>query len=476
MKNELRYLSLAIILALGVVALSAAYWSVFESENIMAREDNPRRVLAEQQLERGRILDRNGIVLAEGPQSDRHYPYPAVGGAIGYYDYQFGSAGLEAGYEDILQGKMGDSEPLLDLQKELLHRPQEGFDVRSTIDLMVQQSVDVFLGDRSGVAVVLHVPSGEILAMVSHPAFDPNAVEKFLDENGEPPDNLENTPLFNRVRSGGYQPGSMMNVILLAGLLNAGLGFDTPAVDGAEAVDVRGLDLPVEQLGCAMPLTEVRTLLDAFVFGCPRPFSAALGTALSIETLQSVLGSGGFLEAAPVHQLDTDVVTEQTALTAGATSDEMLAAAIGQGDLVINPLQMARFMGAIANEGNAPSLHIANAYRVDGEWQPIDIPRRQPALLRTDTAQQLKFALGASAELIGDVPLDDDHTLYGYAAIAFAGDGMLSWFAGFVEMPDGSSVVVVVVIEDATEPDEATEVALDAFVAAINQLPQETTE
>lgn len=475
MKSELRYLSLAIILALGVIALSAAYWSVFESENIMAREDNPRRVLAEQRLQRGRILDRNGSVLAEGPQSNRRYPYPAVGGAIGYYDYQFGSAGLEAGFEDILQGEIGDSEqPLLDLQSEMLHRPQEGSDVRSTIDLMVQQSVDVFLGDRSGAAVVLHVPSGEILAMVSHPAFDPNDVEEFLDENGEPPDNLENTPLFNRVRSGGYQPGAMMNVIFLAGLLNAGLGFDTPAVDGAEALEVSGLDLPVEQLGCAMPLAEVRTLLDAFVFGCPRPFSAALGSALSLEAFQSVLASGGFLEAAPVHQLDTDVVTEQTALTAGATSNEMLAAAIGQGNLVINPLQMARFMGAIANEGNAPSLHIANAYRVDGEWQSINIPRRQPALLRTDTAQQLKFALGASAQLIEDVPLDGDHTLYGYTATAFAGDGMLSWFAGFVEMSDGSSVVVVVVIEDAAARDEATEVALDAFVSAINQLPEET--
>jgi peptidoglycan glycosyltransferase len=474
MKRELRYLSLAIIVAFGLVALSAAYWSVFEADNLLAREDNPRRVIAEQRLNRGKIVDRNGILLAEGPQGNRYYPDSDVGSAIGYYDYQFGAAGLEAGYEDILQGELDDRPSWAGLQDDLFHRPQEGYDIRSTIDLTIQRAVDELLGNRRGAGIVLNVPSGEILAMVSHPSFDPNEVERFLDENGLPPENLQDTPLFNRVRSGGYQPGGMMNLILLTGLLNADYSFDTPAPRGAEAVDVTELDLPAEQISCLIPLAEIRTLLDAFIFGCPQPFSTSLGTNLPLETFQTVLDSGGFLEAAPVHQLETDVVANEISLSSDITADSLLAEAIGQGALVINPLQMARFMSAIANEGNAPSLHMANAYRTDINWVPLDIPRRQPALLRTETAQQLKFALGASADLLDNTVLSADVPLYGYAATAFAGEGQLSWFAGFIELPDGNPIVVVIVIEEADDANAALDVALGAFNVASDQLAQRT--
>src|SRR5690606_14987215 len=98
--------------AFALIVISSAYWGVFQHNDLLTRPDNPRRILAEQGIERGLILDRNGITLAYSQPKpaqayiqQRIYPYPDTAGALGYYSELYGEEGLEAAFDDILTGQ-----------------------------------------------------------------------------------------------------------------------------------------------------------------------------------------------------------------------------------------------------------------------------------------------------------------------------------------------------------------------------------
>lgn len=491
MTRELNRLALAVLAGFLVVALSAGYWSVFQSQDMLAREDNPRRVIAEQALQRGAIVDRHGVVLADGPQGDRHYPHPGVEGAIGYYNYQFGAAGLEAGYNDILSGQTAEEDALATWWDQVLHRPASGLSLRSTIDLDIQQALHQRMQDLSGAAVMIHVPSGQVLAMVSHPSFDPNHISRYIreDANGDPIESIApDSPLYNRVKQGGYQPGTSIHIPLLIGLLNNGFTLETPTPNAMRPIDLRTLDLPQGTLGC---LSEPEangnlTLLGAFAHNCPAPFVSALGEVLTPAQYQELITQLGLIEAPLLLAVETGIALTPAPLTEPASEVEhqarLLHAALGQDQLTLNPLQMARIIAAITNQGNVPPFHLADAYRLEnnGEWLPLSIPRRQPAILLPETARQLRQALLVTAQtspLVQTAQRTDftirNYQLHGHVATAFAGEGLVSWFNGFIDLGNGQAIMIVVVIEDAATPEIAAEIAGDALQAAVLALEEE---
>ena len=475
MYRELKQLGLAFGIGFLLVALSSAYWGLFTAERILARKDNPRRVQVEHQLQRGQIVDRNGITLAEGTQAQRNYPYTGMEGAIGYYDFQFGASSLEAAFDDILRGAVGETDVWLEFENSLFHRDKVGFDLRSTLDLTIQQTLHDNMGDYPGAGVVVYVPSGDILAMVSQPGFDPHDIEPYLDENGEPIH--ENTPLFNRVRQGGYQPGSLIELILLAGLYTVETPTQMPFSNGTQPLDVSLFDLPVDTLTCLVepPTTQSLTLEELFVYGCPTHFVLALGDLLPLNGYQSLLKEAGFLEAPPVHRLDTDISATPVPLADTSLPENLTLTAIGQSDFVINILQMVRFVASIANQGNAPVLHLADAYRLpdSAEWIALDIPRRQPAILRQDVALQLRQALLFAAQrspFVQSAQRTDfairDYKLHAQVGVAYAGEPLV-WFVGFLDLQDGTSLAIVIVIEGTTNPDIVAQIAGNTLQSAI---------
>jgi cell division protein FtsI/penicillin-binding protein 2 len=97
MSRSIRRVALALIVAFGLLALMMGRWSIAATE-LTTREDNPRRIFAEQHTWRGAIVDRNDQVLAETiPISgvlERRYPQPDAAPAIGYYSLNYGSTGV----------------------------------------------------------------------------------------------------------------------------------------------------------------------------------------------------------------------------------------------------------------------------------------------------------------------------------------------------------------------------------------------
>src|SRR5581483_7241957 len=91
----------------------------------------------ENRVVRGRILDRNGVVLADNiatpDGSRREYALPALVHVVGYHSARFGNAGIEATYDAYLRGERGGN-PLGRLRDHLLHRAAVGSDLRLTVD------------------------------------------------------------------------------------------------------------------------------------------------------------------------------------------------------------------------------------------------------------------------------------------------------------------------------------------------------
>ncbi|MEK7278857.1 MAG: hypothetical protein AAB427_16020, partial [Chloroflexota bacterium] len=188
------------------------YWSLIEREPLIDRQDNPRQLIAFDRIQRGRIVDHNGAVLAEstGQPGDytRLYPEPSAAHVAGYASFRYGLSGIESAADSILRGEAG----LSDLEKwwrfDLLGEPQIGRDVQLTLDINLQRAAFDVLDNAAGAVVIVDVYNGDILALASSPTFDAAQLE--LDFESIAKDDAG--PLFNRATLGLYPSGAILKL------------------------------------------------------------------------------------------------------------------------------------------------------------------------------------------------------------------------------------------------------------------------
>lgn len=189
---------------------------------------------------RARILDRDGEVLARGSGEGRTYPHGALAGStIGHLgrlsrggpgrragDFS-GASGLELGLEERLAGTPGARLRIVAADGPVREigevAPRRARDVRVTLDVDVQRAAEAAFGATVGGAVVVDVRTGDLLAVVSSGAFDPNVYVGATDV----------TP-FNRALSGLYPPGSAMKVVTAAAALDTGTVTPSTRLSGPQ--------------------------------------------------------------------------------------------------------------------------------------------------------------------------------------------------------------------------------------------------
>jgi cell division protein FtsI/penicillin-binding protein 2 len=227
----LRFLRLGFVLALMGALVLHGYWiygapGTAEYELIAARDQRERR-LASAGL-RGWVFDRTGSAdralvryRLDNTNIVRHYTLgEAAVNVTGYSDFIYGSAGIERAYDELL------SEPA-SISNALVSPAPVGKDVQVTIDAELQRHAYTLLKGKRGAAVVLAVPSGEVLAMASSPSFDPSIVN---DENAwktlktQAQDAPEISPLTDRALKTYYLPGSTFKVLVTIAALESGMG------------------------------------------------------------------------------------------------------------------------------------------------------------------------------------------------------------------------------------------------------------
>ena len=181
------------------------------------------RAFAEERILRGSFLDRNGVVLARSDVDEktwkqkRQYPYgPEFYHLIGHWNLTFGKRNLEKELDDYLNGKLHS--PVYRKTSDPFKQLQLGDDVILTIDSKIQRLAYSLMYGKKSAVVVLDVRTGEILAAVSAPSFDPNTEERnmwreaFMDEE---------RPYENRAFSVPYPPGSTFKTIVASAWLES---------------------------------------------------------------------------------------------------------------------------------------------------------------------------------------------------------------------------------------------------------------
>ncbi|HLI08744.1 MAG TPA: penicillin-binding transpeptidase domain-containing protein [Ktedonobacteraceae bacterium] len=235
-KVTLLFVALFVALSGGLV-----YWQVVVADQVTANIHNGRHCLSDVAPERGKIFDRNGVLLAYSTPSPngcgyvRHYTDPSLAGVIGYYiSPLFSSTGIEHQYEAYLDGSVGVTK-LGNLVNQTLHLPPVGDNIYLTIDDRIQRAaneyfdkyaaaadnLNIFPSDRGSI-IIMDPHTGEVLAMVSRPGFDPNRVASGdLNYYNQLVKNPEQ-PLLERPIQATYVPGSTYKTMTLMAALDAG--------------------------------------------------------------------------------------------------------------------------------------------------------------------------------------------------------------------------------------------------------------
>jgi len=474
MTRSLNRLTAALLVAFLIMAASVVYWSVFASGDLLRRSQNPRNIEFEQTLRRGAIYDRNGQVLAQtidAGQSGsgkvlarRDYPQPDALSAIGYYSLAQGGILVHGGIEEAFDSTLRGDDQLDAGQRalnDLLHHPQIGSDVRLTLDLPLQSAIVTALKSYNGAVIVVDVPSGAVRAMVSVPSFNPATLDQTFAQLLKDP----SAPLVNRVIQGTYQPGSALETVVLSALLTDKVPLDSAVVATDTPLQFDDLMLPCNLNG-ASP-----TLQNAYAMDCPQPF--ALAAFEHRANVQQAIEAFGLLRPPALAHFKTQTGVPPSPLYALADDKVLLGRqGAGQGSLTVTPLQMAIVTATVANHGNAVSLHMADATRPPGStsWQPLNVAADQPAVTSQSVATLLRTAMRAAVTNGTAHAADRDGlTIYGHASFALSGpkNNAISWFIGFVDLPNGNSIATAVVLENTRDPPAAALIGGAALQASV---------
>ena len=447
--NTLFHLAYALSLALALLAATCGYWAIIRADYLDARDDNPRRVLYEQRIVRGRILDRDGAVLADVEVSDdgivtRRYPVPEAAPAVGYASLRYGTGGIEAAFNAELRGEMGRS----DWQAawdELLHRPPHGRDVQLTLDAALQAQAQEALAGQTGAVVLLDATTGEILALASSPTFDPARLDEEWEALSEDP----TAPLINRATQGLYQPGAALQTVVLAEALDDGRADLAAPVTGITTT----LTVNGARLGCSTTPSEPYALADAYAAACPVPF-AELGEQLGAEPIAEAVERWAFTTPPPLA-----IPTEAADWNAETLSTTAIlrAETTGQGRLTVSPLQMALVAATLANEGTMPAPRLAlRVQDADGGWQEYPSAGQPRAVLTPARAREL---LAAWQRYDDDPSTSLRASVAAHWGIAIAGKEQPphAWFLG-ISPTDIPRYAVAVLLEHPADPHRAAEV------------------
>ncbi|MFN2188925.1 MAG: FtsW/RodA/SpoVE family cell cycle protein, partial [Candidatus Promineifilaceae bacterium] len=374
-KDRLRQLSIVTVLSFALVFLLVAYWTALRGAQLLARDDNPRLVEAEQRISRGTIYDANGEILAESVEdADEHQNRiynPFSGPLVGYYSFEHGQVGIENAMDAALRGETGD--PWADfVDRELLHEVRVGRDVRTTIDASWQQTAAEALDGRQGAVILLSLADNAVRAMISQPTYNPN----LLDEQFETLTQDESGPLINRAVQGQYQPGLILQPFLLAEAINKGvIDFGGDAIDKARSISIGGTTLL-----CEAADSDPENWGEVLEKRCPSPMMA----------LAALLGEDG------VYQVyESFGLTDVPDLNIGERSDQdytiqdLEMALVGQDTLSISPMQAALALSILANQGEYRTpVIIGGIQDENGSWRPVadEVASRQ--VLSPESAEE----------------------------------------------------------------------------------------
>lgn len=291
-----------------------------------------------------------------------------------------GKRGLEKVYNKWLAGSAGGRLVRIDVSgfkhdETCIREPVPGGDLYLSIDLRLQRIVEQAIADVCGAVVVTDPNTGDILAMASAPDFNLNLFYPYLSvDSWQALAGDERKPLFNRAVSGLYPPGSTFKpLVAIAALAQGKASEDTTFVcDGC-------LELGGQIFAChAREGHGPVNIIKALEVSC-NVFFYKLGLQCGYDALYHMAAAAGF-----GRKTDLDLDGEAAGFLPSKTwkrqakgetwcDGDTCNISVGQGALLVTPLQMAVFTAAIANGGRLyrPRLVIGQKRHDQNEFEPV---------------------------------------------------------------------------------------------------------
>ena len=422
-------------------------------------------------------LDYPGVVVERVPV--RHYVYGSVGstflgyvGRISGIEYKsrkdkgysvedvIGRTGIEKEYEAFLRGRPGGMQVQVDSlgyrDKVLKTQPSvRGYDIYTTVDSDLQRDVEKTFKDiAAGVVIVMNPRNGNILAMASKPSFNPNVFSgSAAGEEISRLINNKSSPLLNRAVRGFYPPGSIFKLVVMLAFLERN-GFSVSAAYTCNGEFPYGDTV----FNCWNKEGHGQvSLLNAVKYSCNVYFFNE-GLKCGVDSIINKAKSFGFGEKTGIDisgELSPELPSRNWKKRKFGQSwyeGDTVNLSIGQGYMLVTPIQTAVFLSAIANGGKIyrprTVQYVAQHDTQDKIKEFLPFVRRD-LLIRQKQLDIIKESMWKVVSERGGTGMAaavEGFDVCGKTGTAEYGKGTHAWFCGFAPR-DNPEVVVVVLVE-----------------------------
>ena len=457
MTRELRRLSIVLLAMFLALFTSVSYIQVIHADALAENPANTRALYDSYEVQRGSII-ASGAAIASSVPSDDVYSWQRVyqngelwAPVTGYINPALGSAtGIEQAMNAELSGT-GSTQFLSRIERIITGQPAAGSNVVLSLDATVQQAAYDALGDLTGAVIAIEPDTGRILAMVTSPDYDPNAlashdtadvIDVYSQLEADP-----TKPLSNRAIAGDLNPpGSTFKLVTVSAALATGEWTPDSELPNPGTYTLPGSSSVIRNAtGGTCGSGDTVTIADALRLSCNIPF-AELAVELGDQTILEEAEKYGFNMS-----FETPLVSTASSYPRGLDDAQTALTGFGQGQVTATPLQMAMVSAGIANDGIVMNPRMVD--RVIG-----------PDLSVQQSFEDTEFGRALEADLAAElVAMMVDNVENGVASgaridgVDVAGktgtaengtdDPYTLWFTGFAPAED-PEIAVAVVVED----------------------------
>lgn len=374
MNKPIRAMAVFCLVLFAALLLNVNYVQFIEADELNAKPGNRRVIDEEFSRERGAIIVEGKRIAESVPidskwQFQRKYNEPKLFASVtGYFSYIYGRAGIEQTYNSVLSGS--DNRLFVNRIVDLVTNNQpQGGSIELTLNHAAQQAAYDGLRDLGsktrGSVVALNPQTGEILAMVNQPTYDPNELASHdLTAVTEAWQNLTadpTQPMLNRATLLTLPPGSTFKpVTAAAGIEDLGLDADSK-VRGGATLSFPGISYKLTNQGGGNCGGNPISLERAMAVSCNVSFGWIAGE-VGQEKLFDQAEKFGF-GARPMSDLPSNASRVNSDPAAQLEPPQLAQTGIGQFEVAATPLQMAMVAATVANDGVLMKPHLVRTVR-----------------------------------------------------------------------------------------------------------------